>query len=746
MRNISFRFIFPMLMLILFITALSTSLFEIPALGKFLNPFIGVVQNEEAIAENQTLKLPGLKDKVEVYFDERFVPHVFANNDEDLYFAQGNITASLRLWQMDFLSYVSAGRLSEIFGKEYLDYDRMQRRLGILAAAESSLKKIESDSLTKKILDAYTKGANAYIKQLSYTQYPIEYKLLGYKPEPWTNLKSALIMKYMSNMLSGYEQDLRMTHILMALGKKDFNILYPDYNPYTSISSDTPNLKLTIDKLPLSDYIDYSFLYSGTVISSNNYNPKLGSNSWVVSGKKTTSGYPILCSDPHLDLTFPSIWLEMQLSNKTVNVYGVSIPGTPSVIIGFNKDIAWGVTNGETDVKDWYKLKINKDYTAYKMDNRWIKMNKRIEEIKMKDAKSFFDTVYYTEHGPIVRDSSYKGKGENINFALKWTLHEPSNEFLGFIKLNRAKNYTDYKEAIRNYVCPIQNFMFAGKTGEIAMNHQGLIYKKWNGQGKFILDGSISTHLYRQRIPIDSLPHSLNPSCGYVYSANNQPCKVDYPYYINGYYVESRASRIKQILSREKQFSIEDMKKMQLDNVNAFAQKALPILLNILQKSNKQIIDNPFYKQLSTWNASYNKEDTTAFVFETWWQQVEKNTWDELERYPFYVKPDEYILLHLIQSNPNDTYFDIEGTEQTEQASGIILRSFNEAVDKIKSLNRTMHWGDTNKISIVHLTQLPAFSEMNIASSGHSEALNALSEGSVPSWRMIVALGERPNA
>ena len=748
MRNISFRFVFPMLALVLLIITLSTSLFQVPALGEFLNPFIGAVQNEQTTPENQILKLEGLKEEVQVYFDERYVPHVFATNDEDLYFTQGYLTSTLRLWQMDFLSYVSAGRLSEIFGKEYLDYDRMQRRLGMLAAAEASLQKMEKDTLTKKNLDAYTKGVNAYIKQLSYTQYPIEYKLLGYKPEPWTNLKSALIMKYMSNMLSGYEQDLRMTHILMALGKKDFNVLYPDYNPYASNSSDTLNLnKLTIDKLPLSDYIDYSFLHSGTVISSNTYNPKLGSNSWVISGKKTKSGNPILCSDPHLDLTLPSIWLEMQLSSKNVNVYGVSIPGTPSIIIGFNKDIAWGVTNGETDVKDWYKLKINNNYTAYEMDGKWIKMNRRIEEIKIKDAPTFLDTIYSTIHGPIVMDSSYKKKPETINFALKWTLHEPSNEFLTFIQLNRAKNYPEYAEAIKHYICPIQNFMFASKTGDIAMNHQGLIYKKWNGQGKFILDGSLSSHLYKQSIPTDSLPHSLNPTCGYVYSANNQPMDIHYPYYINGYYFESRANRIKEILSTEKDFDIERMKKMQLDNVNTFAKMALPILLNISQQSEKQILNNPLFKQLSSWQASYNKEDTTALLFETWWKQIETNTWDELRRYKFYVKPNEYILLHLIQSNPNYKYFDIEGTDQVEQASDIVLRSFKEAIGKIKNVNKSIHsWGDTNKISIIHLTQLPAFSKMNIASSGHPEALNALSEGSGPSWRMIVELGERPNA
>src|SRR5205807_1319094 len=188
---------------------------------------------------------------------------------------------------------------------------------------------------------------------------------------------------------------------------------------------------------------------SNSVISGSSYNPRLGSNSWAVSGKKTKSGFPILANDPHLNLSLPNIWIEMQLSAPGMNVYGVSIPGTPAIVIGFNENIAWGITNGSDDVKDWYKLKITNDYKKYEFDGKWLDLGYRIEEIKRRGQPSFYDTVYSTVHGPIVNNKSFPGTDPDMmDMALRWELHQPSNEFVTFIKLDKAQNYNDYKEAI----------------------------------------------------------------------------------------------------------------------------------------------------------------------------------------------------------------------------------------------------------------------------------------------------------
>ncbi|MGB8191921.1 MAG: penicillin acylase family protein, partial [Chitinophagaceae bacterium] len=572
MKSINRSAIFPLIALVILVIALSQHMFSITSFGKIFDPFIGAVQNGgDRLLERRTWKGSelGLSDSVSVVFDDRKVPHIYAKNTDDLYFTQGYVTAYLRLWQMDFLSYLSAGRLSEIFGQNgTLDYDRLQRRAGILQAAKESVKLMEQDPETNKVLEAYTKGVNAYISKLDYKTMPLEYKFLNYTPEPWTKLKTALIMKYMANTLSGFEEDLGVSKLMIALGEQKFNQLFPEFSLYMSpvVSSKDVMKKSVMAYTKKPDYLDYSFLSSGSVIAQSTYNPRLGSNSWVVSGKKTKSGFPILCNDPHLTLSLPAIWMEMQLTSPDQNVYGVSIPGTPAVIIGFNENIAWGITNGADDVKDWYKLKVTDDYKRYELDGKWLDLKYTSEEIKVRGTKPFYDTIYRSVQGPLMFTKNFPGfQPELVNHAMRWELHNPSNEFLCFIKLNKAKNYAEYQQAITNFSTPLQNFTFAGKDGTIAVNHQGRLPVKWPGQGKFILDGTTSAHLYTKYIPFDSMPHTVNPSSDYIVTANQRPTDSNYKYYYNGYFTEHRANRIKQILVAENQFDIEKMEKMQLD-------------------------------------------------------------------------------------------------------------------------------------------------------------------------------------
>jgi penicillin amidase len=262
--KISLRFLFPLIALVILIIALSTRMFDLPPIGRLMDPFTGAIQNENDLdlsSPGLKVDLPGLSGVVHVYFDERKVPHIYAGNTEDLYFTQGYVTASLRLWQMDFLSYASAGRLSEIFNDGLLLYDRAQRRMGVLEAAKNSLKLIEKDQETMQALSAYTKGVNAYISTLGYRQLPFEYKMLDYEPEAWTNLKTVLVMKSVAAMLSGYEEDHVMTNLMLALGEKRFNRLFPAYGthctPITNNQGGEFDSALAYTKKP--DYLDYSF-------------------------------------------------------------------------------------------------------------------------------------------------------------------------------------------------------------------------------------------------------------------------------------------------------------------------------------------------------------------------------------------------------------------------------------------------------------------------------------------------------
>ncbi|NOQ70402.1 MAG: hypothetical protein GQ574_00245 [Crocinitomix sp.] len=739
MKKLSLGFIFPLVVLTLLIILFSNQIGQIPSVGQFLNPYRGFVQNEKENRGDQKMNFDVAH--TEIIFDERSVPHIFTENDEDLYFAQGFVTASDRLWQMDFLSYVSAGRLSEIFGIEYLTYDRWQRRIGMLSSAQSSLALMEEDSTMKMVLDNYSKGVNQYIATLDKASLPFEYKFLGYKPEKWTNLKSVLIIKYMAATLSGYEEDVHATHMLAALGQRDYRKLFPDYK----MESDSLNFSqwtlplLLNDSILVGEHVDYDFIKSASRLTESEYNPKHGSNSWVISPEKSESGNAILSNDPHLDLTVPAIWYEIQLSSNEMNTYGYSIPGAPGVIIGFNENISWGITNGATDSKDWYKLDLAEDYSSYKMDGVWKKTNYIVEEITIKDNESYFDTIYRTEHGPIAVDNTVDGGKEIKNFAMSWQMHKPSNEYLAIYGLNHASNYDEFKDAIAHFKNPIQNFMYADNKGNIAMHHQGNINKRSEvGQGRFILEGNTSASIPTEMIK--DLPYEFNPDKGYSFSANNNPFDWG-ENYVNGYYSTLRANKINELLAMSDKMNIDDMKSMQLDNTNRFAELAVPILIDFLKDNESQFID-----QLNDWDYQYTKEATLASFFTEWWELIRFYTWDELIKYDFFLYyPDDIILLDLIRKTPEDSFFNRISTDKQETAKDIILLSFEEVADKYKRAPPS-EWGELNTIQMEHFTRIEALGKSDVASGGHPNALNALSKNWGPSLRMIVEMGEHPQA
>jgi penicillin G amidase len=350
----------------------------IPPLGKFLDPFHGFWQNIEADHEKFTEKLHihGLKEPVSLAFDSLMIPHIFAKNDEDLYLAQGYVTAMHRLWQMEFQTHAAAGRISEIIGKNemILNYDRGQRRLGMVYGAERTLQTMLNDPTSKMMVEKYTQGINAYIQTLSYENLPFEYKLLHYKPEPWTELKCALLLMNMAQTLNMGDKDIEMTNALKVFGKEMLDVLYPDRDLLDDPIVDNPkgwNFKaVTLDTVPMA--LPEELINIKKLPPSD---PTTGSNNWAVNGSKTSSGSPILCGDPHLQLNLPSIWYAIQLHAPGVNVMGVSLPGSPGIIIGFNDSIAWSVTNAQRDLVDWYKISFqDENKKHYRLDEKWVEV------------------------------------------------------------------------------------------------------------------------------------------------------------------------------------------------------------------------------------------------------------------------------------------------------------------------------------------------------------------------------------
>lgn len=760
MRLVKFSISFTITVILLIL--LNNRIGSVPPMGRFLDPFNGFYRNAETRDTHfsqDKLALAGLTDHVRIRYDEFLVPHIVARNNHDLYFSQGYVTARHRLWQMEVQTHFAAGRLTEIFGEGMLERDRFTRRIGLPFGAERALKSMEEDPLVKEALHAYSDGVNAYINSLSYGDIPFEYKLLDYRPEAWSPLKSALLLKYMANDLAGRDYDLENTNLVQLFGKETFNLLFPerlaDTDPVvpqgTPWSFQPQEVKAPSPAISLPQ----------TLTSQTTPKPELdnGSNNWAVSPQKTKNGNAILANDPHLSLNLPSIWYSLQLSNAEANTYGVSLPGAPGIIIGFNDSIAWGVTNATRDVKDWYAIRFRDSRRLeYAYEDEWRQTTQQVEHFRLR-ADNFWsgsntvqDTILFTHHGPLVYDQNYLGDTAQLNYALRWTAHDQSNELKSFLLLNRAKNYHDYQEAIRHYQTPAQNFVFASVAGNIALWVQGKFPARWKEQGKFLMDGSRQAMEWQGFIPQTHNAHSVNPARGFVSSANQMPVDSTYPYYTyDQNYQHYRNRRINQELARMRNITIEDMMQLQNDNYNLKAAESLPWMLDSLRTDQLSAGQREAYDQLIAWSYEQEAEEIAPVLYETWWQQFRQLLWDEFDSvHVSIIRPGNANTIALLKKDPGSSFVDIRHTPQHESLTDLLNQSFVAATDKLKEQEdgqeEELNWGTYKNSSIRHLTQQDALSITRLQVDGGRDIVNANSGRHGASWRMVVELSQPPRA
>jgi len=734
-----------------------------PCLGAFLSPQQGFWQNAEPanLNFNATIHLPALQGKVDVYFDDRLVPHVYADFENDAYFVQGYLHAKFRLWQMEFQTYAAAGRLSEIMGEtsgntNFLKIDKFFRRLGMVYGAEQSLKKLEADPITKNETDAYTAGVNAYISSLKPNQFPVEYKLLNYNPEKWTNLKTQLFLKYMSFDLAGGDNDFEMTNAKSIFSAADIARLYPTTQDSLDpiIPRGTPFAPASVVASPPAnaDSVYFHSIDTGETTLIVKPNKNNGSNNWVVAGSKTRSGAPILCNDPHLGLNLPSLWYEMQISSPTINTYGVSFPGAPSIVIGYNDSCAWGVTNAGRDVKDYYEITFrDTSMQEYLYNGSWVRSTFRNEVIKVKGQADVTERIAMTVFGPVMFDKSYPDiLKDGKYYALRWKAHDASNELLTFNKLNHAKNYVDYIKAITTFQTPGQNFVFASKSGDIAIREQGQFPAKWRRQGDFTMPGNDSSYLWQGFIPSKENPTSVNPTRGFLSSANQLATDETYPYYLAGQPEIYRGIIINRNLSTMSSITVDQMQKLQTDNYNVFAEMARPLLLRNIDQNKLSPTELKYLGIFQHWNLRSEISEEGPTIFKIWWEHFSHEVFDdEFARTNLPLRwPDESTLLEGLLRDSAYKFVDDINTKTVETVQDLALASFKSACKDLDSLSGQdmLAWGKFKDTGVRHLLKLPAFSDLHLAIGGGANIINATSADHGPSWRMIVQLSEETEA
>lgn len=552
-----------------------------------------------------------LDEDVTIVRDEFGVPHITAESDADLYRTQGYVQAQDRLFQMDMARRQASGRLSEVVGEVAVGTDKKFRTFSLRSAAEASYDGYGEEG--KKVLSWYAEGVNAFIEEAERDgKFPYEFKVLGYTPEPWTEIDSLTIGKYMAYDLGGNWDSLAVRHWALnnfseELARELFTV-YPE-NASSIIEANIAN----------------------PVAVAGQFDPDLvppefnGSNNWVVSGDKTASGLPLLADDPHLGLDTPAIWYQMHLQSPEQNVSGVIFAGIPGIILGHNDDVAWGVTNVGPDVQDLYIETPNpEDRTQFLYDGEWEQAEVRDETISVKGEEDVPFEVMVTRHGPIISDILYKDEDPNALFSMQWTALEPTKELEAIMKMNKASDWESFEMALEDFHAPAQNFVFAANDGTIAYKANGRIPIRKQGDAQLPVPGDSSDYGWTGYIPYDELPRVVNPKEGFIATANNQIVDDSYPYHITKLWAQPyRYERIAEVLREGDNFTAEDMMKLQMDQKNLYAREFLDDMIGSIEMKDAAVGKyKEIVKMLREWD-QYDSADAAApLVFHKWIKQL----------------------------------------------------------------------------------------------------------------------------
>jgi penicillin amidase len=572
------------------------------------------------LPKDAVITIPNSPLASQVDIDTLGIPHIYAKDNNALAYSLGYMHARDRYFQMQLVSSMVMGRLSENIGEQGIGSDKFWKMFDLEAKAKAlfdSLSQTQPDLYN--YLLSYEQGVNAYVstEKLKYRD-PL-FAIWGCSPKPWKAYYSFLIQWYMSFDLTFYDDYVNRQEVLDKLPDTLRQALYPT----------EPNSRLCI--IPQQRTVPDGMLSEGSslparffVNRNNNYvsrevNRNLGSNNWVVGSSLSDSGQLFLCNDLHLFLTTPNIFYEAQLCSDSIHVYGFTIPGIPAAVIGHNEQIAWGLTSGEWDVTEQYLLKTDPgDDSQYLLDGKWKKMTTKTFEINVKDQKPEEVSVKYTVFGPYI-------KKDSIAYGLMWHPQRSASAIQSFWQIMRSSNWDDFRKALSVYDYPCQNFIYEDVKNNIGIICAGKMPIKPLNYSGGLMDGTVSPDW--RYVPFDSLPQSFNPKQGYLFSANQEPERSRYFYSSRWYEDLYRPDRINELLAGGKKFDFEDMRQMQLDIIDLSVRDLRKLLIKYC--SDEQMTDN--WKQMLTWDGKLEYDDRKA-IFYRLFRQSTRMASDELAR------------------------------------------------------------------------------------------------------------------
>lgn len=599
----------------------------------------------------------GIEKNVEVFTDRWGVPHIFAQNEKDLFFVCGYIHAQERMWQMDLVRRSGFGRLSEILGDVTLVRDKAFRSLGLKEAAQKEFEELAPE--TKERLIVYCKGINAWMNSRKLNWQP-EFLILQYRPEPWSPLDSLIIKEVMSLLLCvDYPSEVVRANLASQLGdEKALQILEKGVQ---RIPQETENASLA----------NWLRIFAHQ-----------GSNNWVITGSRSKSGKPLLANDPHLEISVPPIWYEVHLFCPTMNVTGVSLPGIPMVIIGHNDSIAWGLTNSAADVQDLYFEKLNSSEDMYLDAEEWKPLEKREENIWVKGKKNpEILEIKWTNRGPIISPEIIQSEKP---ISLRWTIYEGGQTTEAFYRINKANDWDEFKEAVELFDAPSQNFVYADIEGNIGYLLSGKIPLRSEDAALFPFPGWLEKGSWTGYIKESEKPSLFNPEEGIIVTANNKIIPDNYPHYVSvDWDVSFRAERIKELLLQRKEHNIDSFKRIQND---VFSKQG-ELFLNAVKELNEQEEESSqLYENIRGWDLQMasGKEPVLFKAFmNSFLEDVFKDELgDDFESFDFLFRRKEAGLLRIL-TDPQSLWFDIKDTPKVETRNDIIKMSLEKAYNKL---------------------------------------------------------------